>query len=403
MIYFSELKNRKVYTEDRIYVGKLQDVIFQASEKPTVTKIVVKPHHKQAPFVVPFQYIQKINSIIILNKEYQESSLADNELYIEKNLLDKQIIDIQGNKIVRVNDVAMHNKPEYYLAGVDIGIFGILRWIKLEDPVIKLTHAMNIKVTSNFLSWSDIQPLELARGMVRMRTEQEKLEKIRPEDLAHYLETTTTKNISKILNILDEKYAMDVIGSLNINYQHALFRNFSQEKAAKVINLIDPDEAVDILLTLSSKKKEEIISLLPSEKRKKIQYLLNLAKTPIGDFITYQYFTARPEHTVRDVINNLKKETADFTYLNYVYVLNELQQLVGVFNLHEMLMQNVDTPVYKFMIQNVVVIHLTTPEEIAINKMLKYNLQSLPVTDKEKKILGVVALDDLTEYLKEKV
>lgn len=402
MIYFSELKNRKVYTEDRIYVGKLQDVIFLASEKPNVTKIVIKLRHDSA-IVVPFQYIQKVNSIIILNKEFEESSLSDNELYIEKNLLDKQIIDIKGNKIVRVNDVAIHNKPDYYLAGVDIGLLGILRWIKLEAPVINLTHALNIKLTSNFLSWSDIQPLELARGMVRMRTEQEKLERIRPEDLAHYLETTTTRNISKILNILDEKFAIDVIGSLNINYQHALFRNFSEEKAAKVINLIDPDEAADILLTLSTKKREDIISLIPPEKRKKIEYLLHLAKTPIGDFITYEFITVKPESTARDVINMIRKDTADFSFLYYIYVVNELDELIGVFNLHELLMQNSDTPVYKFMVQNVVVIHLTTPEEIAVNKMLKYTLSSIPVIDKEKKILGVVSLDDLTDYLKEKM
>lgn len=403
MIYFSELKNRKVYTEDLIFVGKLQDVIFLASEKPNITKIVIKPRAKQAPFVIPSHYIQKMNSVIIIDKEYEESSLADNELYIEKNLLDKQIIDITGSKIVRVNDVAIQNKPDLYLAGVDIGLLGILRWIKLEDPVMKLTHAMNIKLSSNFLSWGDIQPLELARGMVRMRTEQEKLERIRPEDLAHYLETTTTKNISKILNILDEKFAVDVIGSLNINYQHALFRNFSEEKAAKVITLIDPDEAVDILLTLSNKKRGNIIVLLPPDKRKKIQYLLHLAKTPIGDFITNEYITVKPENTVKDVINIIRKETVDFSTLYYIYVVNELDQLIGVFNLHELLMQNADMSVYKFMVQNVVVIHLTTPEEIAVNKMLKYNLNSLPVTDKDKKILGIVSIDDLTQYLKDKI
>lgn len=402
MIYFSELKNRKVYTEDRIYVGKLQDVIFLASEKPTVTKIVIKSRH-DSPTIIPFQYIQKINSVIVLKKEFEESQLADNELYIEKNLLDKQIIDIKGNKIVRVNDVAIHNKPDYYLAGVDIGLLGILRWIKLEDPVMKLAHALDIKFSSNFLSWTDIQPLELARGMVRMRTEQEKLERIRPEDLAHYLETTTTRNISKILNILDEKFAIDVIGSLNINYQHALFRNFSEVKAAKVITLMDPDEAADVLFTLSHKKREDIIALIPREKRKKIEYLLHLAKTPIGDFITYEFITVKPENTTRDVLNIVRKDTADFSFLYYVYVVNELDQLIGVFNLHELLMQGLDIPVYKFMIQNVVVIHLTTPEEIAVNKMLKYTLHSLPVIDSDKKILGVVSLDDLTEYLKEKM
>ena len=403
MIYFSEVKNRKVYTEDRIYVGKLQDVIFLASEKPNITKIVVKPHSNQPSFIIPIRFVQKINSIIVIHKKYDVAELEVNELYIEKNLLDKQIIDLTGSKIVRVNDVAIQNKPDYYLAGVDIGLFGILRWVKMEDPVIRLMHALNIKLSSKFLSWSDIQPLELARGMVHLRTEQEKLERIRPEDLALYLETTTTKNISKILNILDEEYAMDVINSLNINFQHALFRNFSEKKAAKVITLIDPDEAADILFTLPGRKREDIIALIPAEKRKQIQYLLHLAKTPIGDFITFEYLTVKPDHTVKDVISIIRKESTDFSHLNYIFVVNETGELIGVFNLHEMLMQSSDTPVYKFMVQNVVVIHLTTPEEIAINKMLKYNLQTLPVTDKDKKLLGIVSLDDFTQFLKDRL
>ena len=82
MIYFSELKNRKVYTEDRIYVGRLQDVIFLASDKPTVTKFVIKPRTGDKPFMTPLQYVQKINSVVVLHKEYEEAVLSDNELYV---------------------------------------------------------------------------------------------------------------------------------------------------------------------------------------------------------------------------------------------------------------------------------------------------------------------------------
>ncbi len=127
---------------------------------------------------------------------------------------------------------------------------------------------------------------------------------------------------------------------------------------------------------------------------------MGLAKTPIGDFITSQYITVGPEDTVRQVINRVKKETVDFSYLYYIYVVNKENQLIGVVNLHELLLQDLETQMYRFMVQNVVVVHLTTPEEIAINKMIKYRLQALPVTGRNKKILGIVTIDDLAEFIK---
>lgn len=402
MLYFSELKNKKVVTEDGVYVGKLQDIVFLALEQPTVTKILIRTKkQKKEPILVSTEYLHKTNSVVTIGKDYKTSELELNELYAEKNLLDKQIIDIKGSKIVRVNDIVIQDtKTGYYIAGVDIGILGIFRWVGIEDKILRVAHALNFSLGPNYLSWADIQPLELARGHVQLKQEQEKLKRIRPEDLADYLETTTAKNIAQILNVLDEEFASDVIENLNVNYQQSLFKRFSDQKAAKIISIIDPDEAVDILLTLSKKRRDEVISRLVPEKRAKIEYLLTFAKTPIGDFITSEYITVSPNNTVREVIALIKKETADFSYLYHVYVVNDQKQLIGVFSLHEMLMQDLDTRVYRFMVQNVVVLHLTTPEEIAINKMIKYRLHAIPVTGRNKRLLGIVTMDDLAEFIK---
>lgn len=401
MIYFSELKNKSIVTEDGIKIGKLRDFIFLATDKPTVTKLVVEQPSRET-FIIPIQHLVKIRSrAVVIQKKYQTSQLSENELYVEKNLLDKQIIDIKGSKIVRVNDIAIQDKPTFYVAGVDIGILGILRWFRLEQQIQKMFSRIGVKISPNFLSWVDIQPLELARGRVQLKTELEKLEKIRAEDLADYLEQTNVKNITKILNVLDEEFAAEVIGNLNINYQTALFRHFSDNKTSKVLSLIDPDDAVDILLTFSPKKRETIVKLFSEEKRNEIEYLLSLSKTPIGEIITSEYLAVPPDDTVRQIVDKIRKETSDFSFMNYVYVVNKTQQLIGVINLHELLMQQQDTQAYKFMVQDVVVVHLTTPEDIAIKKMLKYDLQALPVIDKDKKLLGIITVDDISEFMLE--
>jgi len=396
MLYFSELKGKRVLTEDGIFVGKLDDLIFLLSEKPILTKLVIKDANKQET-IIPFIDLKKINNDIKIKKNYITGKLEANELYILKNLLDKQIIDLKGNKIVRVNDIAIQDKNEFYVAGVDIGFLGILRWFKIEKIISQVLNLFKLKISSNFLSWTEIQPLELARGKVQLKNKEEKLKKVPPEDLADYLETTNVANAQRILKILDEKQAAEVINSLNLNFQLVLLRHYPPAKAAILINLLEVDEACDILLNLSKKRREMILTLLNEKKRKEIERLMELATTPIGHLLTTEFLTVFPNNLVSEVIDKVRKETADFSYLNTIYVVNQENQLVGVFDLHELLLQSLETPVYRFMTQNLIVVHLNTPLEIVYKKMIKYKLNLLPVIDFKKNILGIVSFDDISE------
>ncbi len=398
MLYFSEIRNAKVTTKSGQYVGQLDDLIFIVADEPFVTKCVIKTPHGLTK-IFALNVMQFNQGSFILEDKHEEEELAVNELYILKNVLDKQVLDIQGNKIVRVNDIVIQDKPRWLVAGVDIGFLGIVRWFNLEGMLTGVLSFFDITLIPRLLSWADIHPLELARGKVVLKKTQNKLKKIRPEDLADHLETTNINNASKLLMVLDDEFAAEVIGNLHVTYQNALFQRFSPEKAAKVVQLVDPDEAVDIILTLPAKKRERIMDLLTKEKRKEIEYLLDLSKTPIGELITSEFLTVPSDYTVRKAIDAIKKGTSDFSFLNYLYVVNKENQLVGVVNLHEILMESLDSPMYRFMNQNMIVAHLITPEEIAIKRMLKYKIHALPVIDKNKRMLGIITYDDVAEYL----
>ena len=405
MYYFSELAGKKVYTDNNEHIGHLDDLLFIASATPKITKLVV--HTRLRPkLTIPLSYLIRINNKIVIRSDYETIELEEDELYVNRNILDKQIIDLKGHKVVRVNDVIIQDKPYLYVAGVDTGLRGVMRWFGLESLVCtfyNLLRLFKINIEQNILSWGDIQPLELARGKVVLKKETEQLRHIRPEDLAYYLNKTNLQNVTKILRLLDDKLAATVISELNVNYQTDLIRYFSQEKAVKILSLIDPDEAVDILLSLSQRRRDLIVENFSEDVKKKIKYLLLLSKTPIGGLITSEYITVSPLDTAGKVIEKIKKETINYTFLNNIYVVNEQHQLVGVFNLHELLMQNPDTQVIKFMIPNVIVIRLTTPEEIAIDKMLKYKIQTLPVIDKNKQLLGLVTFDDIDQSILNKL
>lgn len=405
MLYFSEMVGKKVQTEDAIVIGTLKDCIFLASDRPLITKFVITSH--SADFILPIEDVKKINSVIVISKAYTIGELQENELYIKKNLLDKQIIDITGNKIVRVNDVAMQERIsttdyELLVSGVDIGLLGIIRRLKIESFVFSLLNPFGLKPTSEYLSWADIQPLDLSQGKVRLKKDQEKLQNIHPEDLADYLEQTNETNVRKFLKILDIKVVAQVVNNLNINYQRALFQHWAPEKAAQLIEMIDPVESVDILLALTKRKREEIVTLLKPDKKDELTRLIHLSTTKIGSNITSEYLTVSPTTTVKEAIEKIKTQTADYSFLGAVYVLNNKDELVGVFNLHDMLIHEIDTPVYKFMVQNIIEIRVTTPIEIVVRKMLKYHLPALPVVH-NKKMIGVITFDQVVDYLTDKL
>ena len=402
MLYFSELKGKHVKTEQGIRLGRLTDLVFLAAAQPTVTKLVVDGGHNHL-YIIPIRYIIKLNAVITIMDSFSVEAIAHQELYLGKNLLDQQIIDIRGNKVVRVNDVALQDKPVLTIAGVDIGIIGVLRWFGVDETFGRILRLLGKTITSRFLSWTDIQPLELARGKVVLKKEEKKLSRLMPEDLADHLETMSIRNVTRVLSLMDEELAAEVIESLNITYQQNLFKEFTPERSAILVEHMNPDDAVDILLTLTERRRAAIITNLSQHKNTEISSLLSLSNTPIGGLITPEYFVANPEETAMRIRQRIQGETQDFSSLSYVYAVNAQKQLVGVSSLHELLLAPSDKPLYKFMNPSLVVLHLTTPKTTAIKRMLKYKLETLPVIDDNKHMLGIVTIDDLAESILDKI
>lgn len=408
MLYFSELDRKKVLTNDGIFIGYLDDIIFLLDSKPKVTKIVVDLNGIKT--IINADAIHKFNAVIRIAKFYTQSELAENELYVKRNLLDKQVIDISGNKIVRANDVIIHEQInlsshvyECYISGVDIGLIGILRRLRIESLITRVIHFFGMNLVSNFLSWADIQPLDLVQGSIRIKKEEKKLQNMRPEDLADHLEQTNELNIKKFLRLLDKDFATEVISNLNINYQRDLFRSWNPEKSAGIISKMDSDVAVDILLSVSRRKREEILKSVDPKKKIPIQNLLSLTRTPISKRLSSEYLVVEPTETPRDIIQKIKKTTSDYTALDYIYVVNQKKQLIGACNLHELLIQQEDTPIYKFMSQNLIEAHLKTPLEIVVHKMVKYELHALPIVDSNRLLIGIIPFDSITDIIEKQI
>jgi sporulation protein YlmC with PRC-barrel domain/CBS domain-containing protein len=405
MLYFSELKNKKVYTEDNIYIGKLQDLVFRYTEVPRITSLVIR-HAGTGDIIIPITYLQKIQKTITIEKKYETTTQKENELCIDKNILDKQIIDIEGSKVVRANDILIQEKEKgtYLIIGVDIGILGVLRWFRVAQFGQKINSLiLNRNLKRSVLSWSSIQPLEMAQGKLVLNVAQSKLQNLHPEDLADYLESTNIKNVIHIINSLDREFASEVIAELNLNYQIPLLKKLPLDATAKIIELMDPDEAVDVLTEFAVRRRQVILNKLDPKARRQLEALLKFSNTSVGKYITTDFMSIPSVWSAAKVLAHLKKDSSDIPFLNYLYVVNSKNQLVGVFNLHELILQKPETPVFKFMNQNLIVVHLKTGLEIVLRKLIRYKLFALPVVDKNKNILGIVTSDDISEVFLKKI
>src|SRR3989344_7329208 len=192
MLYFAELSGKRVVSADGSTIGRLTALAFLAADQPLVTKLRVDT--KVGHILVPVSSVAAIKDVVTLTSGYETVGISENELSVRIHLLDQQIIDIKGNKVVRVNDVVIQDKPYLVIAGVDVGILGIARWLKLEQWLNHQISRFGTSLRSDFLPWENIQPLELSRGKVKLKREEAKLTKLAPEDLADHLERLSVKN-----------------------------------------------------------------------------------------------------------------------------------------------------------------------------------------------------------------
>jgi CBS domain-containing protein len=350
---------------------------------------------------IPVQYIKKNGIGYIIRDDYVNEVKIETETSLLGKLLNQQIVDVDGTEVIRVNDVVISDVPDYTISGIDIGILGVFRWVGGAKLVSRLLAGLNIHYKSDFIPWSEIEDNELAKGRIVLKSEKEKLKKIHPEDLAEHLEHANIRNVLRALRVMDEKMSARVIADLNVDYQREIFQRFSAENAGNILSLIHSDEAADVLLSLDVQKREEILEHIQKGKKQPILHLLAHAKTPIGHLLSTEYLAVPSDFSVKAALDQVKNNTDGFEELLYVYLTNKDNQIVGVVNLHQLILQKPEELLYKIMNQNLVLGRLSTPKEILLRRMIKYDIYAIPIVDEKRSLLGIVSLQDINEDMGE--
>ena len=234
-----------------------------------------------------------------------------NGLLLVENILDKQIVDLNGRKLVRVNDVRLATLPTgTFAVAVDIGIEGLLRRIGIPVPLKRILSLFRIKIPAKFILWDDVQAVDFSNLNIKLSKSYAKLHTLHPSDLADILEDLGKKSSTSVFSALDEEKAADVLEEMETQTQIHIIESLPVNKAADVLEKMPADEVADILDEIEDEKAEMLLKEMDSESSQEVRELLEYPDNSAGGLMTTDVLSFKSELTVDDVIKELRNKKA---------------------------------------------------------------------------------------------
>jgi len=401
MLFLSRLVGRPVRDRHGESFGKIRDLIVALGEQyPPVTGLVVRVTGGRDIFL-PWTDVEEIDAdgarlrtTLIDMESFRQ---RPNEIRLWLDLLDKQIVDVEGRKIVRVNDIQLAPVDgRLRLVAVDVGLAGILRRLGLAGPGERLARALHLEA-ENYIEWEDVDPVESSVSSLKLRVPHEALGTLHPADVAHIVEQLAPRDRAGILAALDDERAADVLEELAADDQVDILEALEPEKAADILEEMGPDEAADLVADLSEERQEQLLGLMEPEDASDVRELLAYGEETAGGLMTTDFITVTPEMSAEQVIERLRELHPDADQVYYLYVTDAAGILVGTITLRGLIVAAPETPVRDFMRPDPISVTVDLDAEEVGAAIARYNLLALPVVDGEGRMQGMVTVDDALE------
>jgi CBS domain-containing protein len=325
---------------------------------------------------------------------------VNNGLLLVENILDKQIVDLNGRKLVRVNDVRLATLPTGTFAiAVDIGIEGLLRRIGIALTIKRFLSIFKINIPSKFILWDDVQAIDHSNLNIRLSKSYSKLHTLHPSDIADILEDMGKKSSMSVFSSLDEEKAADVLEELETHVQIHILENLPVNKAADVLEKMPADEVADILDELEDDKAEMLLKEMDTESSQEVRDLLEYDDDLVGSIMTTDYMAFSADMTVAEVLVELRSQKPEAAELYNMFVTESNDELIGTFNLRDLVVSEPFLSVSEIMKSEPVFLFDNQKVSAIAELVSKYNLLAVPVVDLNNLLQGMVVVDDVVEDL----
>jgi CBS domain-containing protein/sporulation protein YlmC with PRC-barrel domain len=407
--YLSRVIGQKAINAQGKTIGMVKDLLIQSnhpSGRPVLQGIGIKQGGNTVFYSFDFFEIKKVNNRIKVNCtqliELPEAEITKGLLLVDV-ILDKQIVDINGRKLVRVNDVRLVSLSNItYVVAADIGIEGLLRRIGIAKPLQASLKLINVSIPSKFILWEDVEAIDFSNLNIKLSTTYSKLNTLHPSDLADIIEDLGKKSSTDMFYALDEERAADVLEELEPETQVYIVENLSVEKAADVLEKMPADEAADILDALEDKKAEELLKEMQSNEAEEVRKLLEYTDDEVGSIMSTEMLVFKKEQSVQNVLDILRASKPEAEEMYNLFVTDEENKLTATFSLRDIVVSAPEVTVSEIMKKSPV--HLQDEEEIdeVAEIVSKYNMLAIPVVDNTGVLQGMVVIDDVIEDLLKK-
>jgi len=397
--YLSQILGKPVWDAQGQRIGQCVDVLVTGLETGFPALRAMAIGNGREPRLVAAEAIAWLQPSIILNTSepplYQPQG---DELWLARSVLDRQIVDTDGRRLVRVNDLQLARTcptGPYCLAGVDVGTLGLLRRLGAENPAAFLYRALRREPPGEIIPWSDVAPLQ-SQEPLRLRVSRDRISELHPADIASIVSELDRPMGQALLHTLDTETIADTMEEMEPALQASMLSTLAPERAADVLEEMGPDEAADLLADVHPSERNKLLDLMEDEDATHVEKLLTYPETAAGGIMTTEYVTIPDGLKVGQALEHLRRSSAaqHDEALYYVYVLDAAQKLKGVVGLRELVLAPPDAPVRDIMESDVITVDPQSPRNEVGRLVAKYNLLAIPVVDQDNVMHGIVTVDD---------
>jgi CBS domain-containing protein len=398
MLYLSQVLGRPILDLDGERVATLKDVIVRLGEDehPPVAGFVAR--YRRRDFFLPRWRISqfgeegvRLTSDILDLRPFMR---RDGEVLLARDVLDKQLIDVDGKRVVRVNDVQIIEAAnEWRVTGADVSLTGL--WRRLAPAFLRTGRPVEV------IDWADVGYLATDAATVQLKSARGKLARLHPVEIARLAEAFSYQHGVQIVESLDDETAAETLEEMAAERQAQILGDMDEERAADILEHMSPDEAADVLGDLPEEKAEDLLNRMEDDEQLEVAELLPYADDTAGGLMTTEFVTLPRDLTVGEALARLREmaETPNMIYYVYVVSGEGSWDLTGVIALRSLILSEPSAPLERVMRSDLQVAHPDDRAADVAQKIAEYNLLALPVVDEAGDILGIVTVDDAIEWL----
>ena len=408
-LYATELMGAKTYDAQGNYVGRVREFFIEPAEAPNRISHFLLSRGHFPPLVAKHNQVASVAAgKIQLNVSERALELyRPNEswLAVQKDLLDQQIIDTRGRKVVRVNDVDLteqriNGNVELRLTQVDVGLPGAVRRLLQGVVPPKVVRKLQSKLPQSGIRWEFVnlvEPDPLRR--VKLRITHEKLEDLHPADLADIMEDLSAVERQGIIASLDEETAASVLAELDERLTTQIVQKLDLEKAADILEEMAPDAAADLLADLPKETSEELLDEMPGLEADEVRELLAFDPATAGGMMNPDFVFVGETSTREEVLEWMRNQELNLDQLDTIVLLDVKAQYSGAVPVARLLMAASDQPMAELKMEPLLSLPPSADDKEVFELFDKYNLRMLTVIDKDNRPVGAITVDDVVSRL----